>query len=39
MGQRNKGFHSKDNLNEIYFSKRVEFYLEHEMLFITRCQP
>ena len=23
MGQRNKGIHSKDNLNENYFSKKV----------------
>ena len=34
MGQRNKGIHSKDNLNENSYSKRFEFYLEHEMLFI-----
>ena len=32
MGQRNKGIHSKDNLNENYFSKRFEFYLKHEMI-------
>ena len=38
MGQRNKGIHSKDNLNENYFDKRFEFYLEHEMLFILLHQ-
>ena len=36
MGQRYKGIHSKDNLNENCFSKRFEFYLEHEMIFIGR---
>ena len=35
MGQRYKGIHSKDNLNENYFSKRFEFYLEHEMVRIS----
>ena len=34
MGQRYKGIHSKDNLNENYFDKRFEFYIEHEMIFI-----
>ena len=31
MGQRYKGIHSKDNLNENSYSKRFEFYLENEM--------
>ena len=39
MGQRYKGIHSKDNLNENYFSKRFQFYSEHEMLFILRRHP
>ena len=36
MEQHYKGIHSKDNLNENYFDKRFEFYLEHEMIFIRR---
>ena len=38
MGQRNKGIHSKDNLNENYFDKRFESYSEHENTCIGRLK-